>query len=273
MLKFPSFYVVYGHSVSDSLLVSSIGPDKNNTVTQRQFEGFLKEYGSECVLTLDDGYASNLYNVLPVIERYKIAAKIFITTGFVERTCVPLERIIAKVLDSGAAIEIFSEYLNIEPVKEDSLEQKYNKLAKKSKTLQLSDRIRLQKKLLGTLEFKIDDLLKDMLSVQDVKMLDAHPLVNIGAHTVYHSNLCYVSSGELEYELSESRRKLETWLGRSVDEISYPYGANCKRVRKAAKSSGYKIGYSTERKRVYGFGSYFSRLSIPRHDINKIVPQ
>ena len=37
-------------------------------------------------LTFDDGYKDNLFNVVPIINKYKIPITIFVCTGFVNRT-------------------------------------------------------------------------------------------------------------------------------------------------------------------------------------------
>lgn len=44
-------------------------------------EGKLKD--KSIALTLDDGYADNLYNALPILEEFKVPATIFLTAGYI----------------------------------------------------------------------------------------------------------------------------------------------------------------------------------------------
>jgi peptidoglycan/xylan/chitin deacetylase (PgdA/CDA1 family) len=63
----------------------------------------------------------------------------------------------------------------------------------------------------------------------------------IGAHTLTHPQLPYVSDGQLEHELGESRRQLHERLG-NCDSVAYPYGLADSRVAAAARDAGFDNG-------------------------------
>lgn len=64
--------------------------------------------------------------------------------------------------------------------------------------------------------------------------------MEIGSHTVQHPDLRKLTDEQLEYELVESKRILQTKLGITVDYLCYPYGTLNEKVKHFAKSAGYK---------------------------------
>lgn len=61
----------------------------------------------------------------------------------------------------------------------------------------------------------------------------------IGSHTVTHPRLTQLDDEQLAAELSESKRTIETRLGRPCSAIAYPYGDEDERVVAAAARAGY----------------------------------
>jgi len=63
------------------------------------------------------------------------------------------------------------------------------------------------------------------LDAGQLRELAAHPLVEIGGHTVTHPDLGAVSDpAVLESEIGVDRRRLEDWTGRPVRWFAYPFG-------------------------------------------------
>lgn len=62
------------------------------------------------------------------------------------------------------------------------------------------------------------------LTDAQLKQLAASGLMEIGAHTVTHPVLANRSRDEQRFELEESRRRLETIIGRPVTSFAYPFG-------------------------------------------------
>ncbi len=68
-----------------------------------------------------------------------------------------------------------------------------------------------------------------------------------GSHTMSHRNLTRLNEEELEYELSESKRILERYLGK-VNTISYPFNRINSFVLKKVVETGYRYGFGGDGK-------------------------
>ncbi|HZM19210.1 MAG TPA: polysaccharide deacetylase family protein [Gaiellaceae bacterium] len=73
-----------------------------------------------------------------------------------------------------------------------------------------------------------------------------HRGVEIGSHSVSHSDLTQLSDRELLAELMGSRRSLERWLRHPVQWLAYPFGAYDGRVERLARRAGYVLAVTTE---------------------------
>jgi len=65
-------------------------------------------------------------------------------------------------------------------------------------------------------------------------------LISIGSHTQTHPRLPMLTEANARQELSESRIKLEQWLGRPVRTFSFPYGAFNSQLIKWCRDAGYE---------------------------------
>lgn len=70
--------------------------------------------------------------------------------------------------------------------------------------------------------------------------------VAIESHSHSHGKLAQCEPAELRDELTCSKGKIESELGKSVKAISYPGGSYDERVVKTAQEAGYIIGFTTE---------------------------
>ena len=70
--------------------------------------------------------------------------------------------------------------------------------------------------------------------------------IEIGSHTVTHPILTQLDPAQLDYELRQSRSRLEHVLDREVALFCYPNGDYNARVRGAVERAGYRIAVTTE---------------------------
>jgi peptidoglycan/xylan/chitin deacetylase (PgdA/CDA1 family) len=82
----------------------------------------------------------------------------------------------------------------------------------------------------------------------------------VQAHSVSHPHLPVLSDGELERELTESKRRVEEELGDECVDFAYPYGERDARVRAAVRAAGYERAYALGAKRGDPY-------NIPRVDL------
>ncbi len=268
--------LVYGHSIADPEKTPFIGPERKSCVAPEKFDNFLARCGHKVSLTLDDGFLDNLTIALPILEKHDVRAKIFVTTGFVDRSHVPMERLVARVAETFKykdedGLNLLN-ILGLQLEKADEPQVIYYKFHTLLKSLSLGERIQYRNKLMKVWGGELESLVKDILTPEQVAELENHPLISIGAHTVSHPNLRCLKNGELMAELVESKKALEEWIGRPVTDMAYPYGDLNKRVQRAVIEAGYQSAYTTEprgwRRFVPAFNNPFAML---RYDLKSVI--
>jgi peptidoglycan/xylan/chitin deacetylase (PgdA/CDA1 family) len=105
---------------------------------------------------------------------------------------------------------------------------------------------------------------REAMTVDDIKSIAVMPLVTLGAHTVTHPNLPNCAENELEYELAESKRRLEDWTGKPVTTFAYPSGSFDGRERRFLEKYGYEIAATIKNGHT---GPDSDRYLIPRSGV------
>lgn len=70
----------------------------------------------------------------------------------------------------------------------------------------------------------------------------------IGSHTMHHSYLPHVKEDRLDEELVESKRVIESRIGRAINFISYPIGGFTAHAQGIVKQAGYRAACTTNRR-------------------------
>lgn len=86
------------------------------------------------------------------------------------------------------------------------------------------------------------------LSWEEARSMQASGLVEFGSHTMTHRDLRGLDDEALAWELSESKRRIESALGRRAPAFAYPFGAGAfdARVRAAARAAGYCVDFAVK---------------------------
>ncbi|MBI2093631.1 MAG: polysaccharide deacetylase family protein [Candidatus Omnitrophica bacterium] len=92
--------------------------------------------------------------------------------------------------------------------------------------------------------------------------------MTIGSHTMHHSYLPLVKEEDLSQELMESKRIIESRIGKAVEFLSYPVGGFTPRVQSMAKQAGYLAACTTNRALSKGAVDRYSlrRIKITERD-------
>jgi peptidoglycan/xylan/chitin deacetylase (PgdA/CDA1 family) len=206
------------------------------------------------VVTFDDGYADNLYNAKPLLERYDIPATAFITSGYIghkrEFWWDELEKLflLAGMLPEILRLNIngrthqwelgkaayYSEdayrhyrFWNVLEKNDPNVRQRiYRSLCQLLRSLSHSEQRKVLDELLAWagVEPIVRPTHRSLSSDEEVYRMVKEGLVEVGDHTVNHPVLSILSKVAQQEEIQRSKTRLEEILGHTVTSFSYPYG-------------------------------------------------
>ncbi len=245
------------------------------------------------VVTFDDGYADNLCNAKPLLERYDVPATVFVTTGYMgqerefwwdeldrlllQRETLP-ETLRLNVNGSTCQWELsasahFNEgayrrhrYWNVsekdDPSPRHSLYRSLHRMLRPMAE-------REQRKVLDELRewAGAGSTLRPthrVLSPDEVIRLGEGGLVEVGSHTVTHPVLSTLPGAAQRAEIRQSKAHLEEILGRPVTSFAYPYGSASDYTEEtvaAIRQAGYLRGCSNFAGVI---GPVSDRFQLPR---------
>jgi len=195
-------------------------------------------------ITFDDGYADNLLEAYPVLERNGIPATVFVTSGFVgsdrELWWDELDRVLLESADAD---------WDVTQVTDSSERQKSYRhwaavLQRASEAERSATLARLR--LLASCEPRGRSSHR-ALTAAEVRQLAATGLVEIGAHTVSHPVLAALTHTEQHAEITEAKAALEAIVGKPVESFAYPYGTKSDYTKEsvaAVRNAGFRLACS-----------------------------
>ena len=177
------------------------------------------------VVTFDDGYRDVHLMARPILAGLGVPFTLYLTSGFPDRTVIPWPQMLERLLLSRPRLEL--------DLGNGGLELKLDTPALRGKAFaEISARFAAaggEDAALAGKVFGADEIARGQrelyLSWTEVAELAASPGVTLGAHSVLHRNLLRLSDEQAEWEMAESRRRIEEELGRRVHHFAYPFGA------------------------------------------------
>jgi peptidoglycan/xylan/chitin deacetylase (PgdA/CDA1 family) len=211
------------------------------------------------VVTFDDGYADNLHNAKPLLERYGVPATVFLASGFIgcqhEFWWDELDRLLLQPgrLPSKLSLSIngsdyrwrlaeAARYRRADYRRHRDWRVSGEEFVKPENaptprhTLYLSLWKQLHRMAEGHRRTVLDEIHKwadvesssrpthRILSVEEVVALAKGRLIEVGAHTVTHPSLSALPVASQRDEITSSKSQLEEILGSSVVSFAYPFG-------------------------------------------------
>jgi len=166
-------------------------------------------------VSLDDGWRSNLTEVVPVARSLNIPVTIFI----------PAEPILAGTYWwTDVARQAGHGHRTIEHLK------------------RVPDAER--RKFLSAL-VRHSDVPREAMTLEELQAIARLDNVEIGSHTVTHPILTQCTDEVLAQELEASKSTLEDWLGMPVRSFAYPNGDVGDREVAAVRKAGYTLAFTT----------------------------
>lgn len=105
------------------------------------------------------------------------------------------------------------------------------------------------------------------LSISQIRKMQ--DIIDFQSHTMSHHRLTEMDQEKTRYEISQSKKCLETLLGKKIDVIAYPYGNYDKKTIQTAKKY-YQFGVSfTNGKYYYGISNNYKirRIHQTEHSL------
>lgn len=87
---------------------------------------------------------------------------------------------------------------------------------------------------------------KDRLSWEDIQQLDESGMV-IGGHTLSHPDLSKLTSAQMEHEILDNKKLIETKLNKKIASFAYPFNSLPTEAVNIVKQSGYQYARTSVR--------------------------
>lgn len=168
------------------------------------------------LITVDDGWASNVPNMVEVANRERIPIAIFISTEAIEKGNYWFNY--AKKARKGGL-----GFPSVEEIKRLPNQERLSILSVITSQLSLP---------------------RAAMTIKDIKTIHASGWVTIGGHSHSHPVLIRCTEEELIHEITYSKIKIENWVQKKVDIFAYPNGDFGEREINALKSAGYALGFA-----------------------------
>ncbi len=242
-----------------------------NSFMEQWAAGKLKKWST--AITFDDGYTDNFTTAAPLLEEYNLPATFFICTDNLQhQQTYWWDELAAIILETPILPKHFSTTINGSLLEFDTSPNEtllpetqkqlatwrypsappnkraamylavWNEIratseAERQQTLrQLSD-------WAGVAEKKTHSSI--MLPTQ-LKTLQQNLLFTLGAHTITHPALQYLTEEEQKHQIIESKKWIEKTCGKQIDFLAYPYGSYNEQTPKLARDAGFKAAFTTQ---------------------------
>lgn len=200
-------------------------------------------------VTFDDGYADNLFEAKPILDRFGIPVTVFVCTGYADKEFWwdELDRLImSSQAEMGALrLEVGQKsfawrQLNVSPEtgamsRERFRDALYHFLLK----LESEEQLRAMDILRSWAGLTSNEITARALSHEELVQLADGGLIEIGAHTRSHPMLPQLSIEMQREEILSSRRELEQVLEKRVEGFAYPNGRATLDAKRIVREAGF----------------------------------
>ncbi len=226
------------------------------------------------VVTIDDGYADSYDIAFPLLKERQMPATIYAVTDFLDGKCWLWTDLVRYILSEtkGDAISIEVENETIETNLRDGIQRLETAGRINSRLKKMPDDLKDKKIAEIASSLAVEIPAKPTgdfgpITWEQAREMDAEN-VRIESHTVRHPILTNIAAADLEFELANSKQRLEKMLDRPVENFCYPNGSFNENIRKAVERAGYQSATTTN----YGFNvTHTDRFALNRIDARAAI--
>jgi len=178
------------------------------------------------IITFDDGYVDLFNHAMPILERYKIPATIYLPVACIETGQVPwYDKIfLALKVYPGNEFEITLD--GPQRFRLNSIAARLRAattIIQYLRTLPDESRKECCREIEGRVALPCNELEDRMLNWAQIRTM-RRCRIGFGSHTMTHPVVSQLASGQLETELKESKELLEQRLRSPVAHFAFPFG-------------------------------------------------
>lgn len=198
-------------------------------------------------ITFDDGYADNVTNALPILQRFGLHATFFIASGFLDGGRMWNDTVIEAVRNlTTETLDLSAQGLGLFATGSESQKsQTAQDILQKIKHLDFSERATLVDSIAAQSQDLPDDL---MLTTEQLKHLHQSGM-EIGGHTVNHPILARLDDEAAQIEIENNKTHLELLLSTPIKFFAYPNGVRGKdflmKHMEMVRGTGYRAALTT----------------------------
>ena len=198
-------------------------------------------------ITFDDGYRSLHDLALPILKKYKLPATVFVTSGHLDESNMWNDRIIEALRRMPVGTLDLSEVaMNTWQINSN----RDRKRAAQEITKAVKYRpARMRQEIVCKIEMHAGTEGPSLMLTRKMIATLVENGIEIGAHTITHPILRNLDDESAYNEISESKKQLETIIGKPVNFFAYPNGKAGidfdERHAKMARNAGYTAAFAS----------------------------
>lgn len=201
------------------------------------------------LITFDDGYADNYELAYPVLKSLGVPAIFYVPCNLIESREVgwwdKISWVVGKTTQQSGEIRGIALDFRSPAARSHTAKQlhSYLKLNPYTDTHNLVEEL---SEMLGVPLPGKDIQAEQLMSWDQLRDAAANGIA-IGSHSMSHRLLSQISVEEQVWELTESRRVIESRIGRKVRTVAYPVGQRTsfnEDTKRIAREAGYELGFS-----------------------------
>ena len=225
------------------------------TLDEILFEKNVSSSKPLCALTFDDGYRDFIDHAIPILDKEKISASMFLVTDCIDKGIPTWTYIVDHIFANSNKME----WAGFDPAE---LPEEYSKMKWETKQEKIDYCRKFKQYIKWIPSTKRDIIIKSllenfndttyppnmMMTWDEVRQIQAAGF-GIGSHSVTHPSLATIEDKDaIRFELAQSKKRIKEETGFDSTVFSYPVGSYDERVKEIARETGYKAALAVNYK-------------------------